>query len=1011
MNHRHILPLAFLSPAALMLATSLTPLALAEEIVVGAGQTERGGVILAPGDALTNNGSIRDAGAGEPAVQLSAPGEVVFIVNSVTGVITTADGAGIGVDGSIGEVTNRGRIEATRIGVGADGTIGTFRNSGTIVSLNSQAVGTSGGFGTFVNEAGGALVGRTRGVGTDGGFDRLENHGSISAETGDAATASGSVGILINTGAIASRGQSGIGISGAVGTFDNSGTIEGAEWQAVRLGRGVDRFINQQTGIIRNTDAGAGDGHGVGFDTDLADGGAVGAFANHGLIKGDLGSGDSWGVGFFDNGGGGAPNAFSNGTFLNTGTIEGAGGVLARGGFNDFSNSGTISGLERGAIDSWGRIEVFSNTGLIEGGRANAVYLGTGVGQFTNGAAGVIRNENNAGSHGNGVAINIAIEGAGPVGSFQNEGTIAADPNSSDGIGVGFFSDGQPAYQVGSFRNSGSISGRGNGVDFDGGVDLFVNSGAITSQRSAGVRVNGAVGRFENSGSIASSERRGVNFEQRVERFENSGRIVSYQNGVSFDSGFITANNSGTIVSTAPSGEIGVRIDEAGGTFVNSGAIRGATGVVYILEGPGPNTFINSGVVEGRRGMAIDFAGDQDGGDDVLILRTGSQLLGDVEFGAGTDSLDLSDFRGNALIRAFGLENLEPGDNLIFMDGPDDFGVVEPTGITAAAPVMALDTTTQIRSVIANQLSLESGRRRDASKVMGYAPVGQSVASAAISGAEAPPMENNHWISLIGGGSADDGPVPIGNVFGGVVAGSHAQFGTGKLGVLGGVTAGRADVNEGGQVITATTGILGVYGSTAVGVVELDFSVLGGVGSNRSEREVMTPGGVDAAMGEFGSWFLSPSAGVAVPVLSTDAGNMKVTGRLSYVGGSAGGYTETESALALRVGERSISLLDARFGLAGDVQAGTTAHGVVTVSGKGGVFVQSHLGDASTPVTLFGQTQNAMAPDSTEWGLYAGGGMAADIGNDFSLTAGLDGQVRFDGMISATARVGIAGSF
>jgi hypothetical protein len=183
--------------------------------------------------------------------------------------------------------------------------------------------------------------------------------------------------------------------------------------------------------------------------------------------------------------------------------------------------------------------------------------------------------------------------------------------------------------------------------------------------------------------------------------------------------------------------------------------------------------------------------------------------------------------------------------------------------------------------------------------------------------------------------------------------------------------------------------------------------LLGGGADNTSERRVVTPGGVETATADFGSWFLSPSIGLAAPVLSTDQGELKVTGRLSYVGGNADGYSETGSSLNLVVGEQSISLLDARFGLAGEYHTGPG----VTLSGNAGLFAQSNFGGSTTPVTLFGQTQGAVVPGSTEWGIYAGAAMSAEIAPSLNLTAGVDGQIRFDGLMSAAAKVGIAGSF
>ena len=48
---------------------------------------------------------------------------------------------------------------------------------------------------------------------------------------------------------------------------------------------------------------------------------------------------------------------------------------------------------------------------------------------------------------------------------------------------------------------------------------------------------------------------------------------------------------------------------------------------------------------------------------------------------------------GNALLRAFDVETLVAGGNLVFDLGANEFGVVEPFGVTASAPLVALPPT------------------------------------------------------------------------------------------------------------------------------------------------------------------------------------------------------------------------------------------------------------------------------------------------------------------------------
>lgn len=852
--------------------------------------------------------------------------------------------------------------------------------------------GAGGGVAFILNEATGTIT-ATGGwaVGINGDLGRFENAGSVTTDTDAALGVAGDLGTFLNTGTMITSDGAGVGVNGSVGTFDNRGAITGHNDPAVVLNGPVGRFVN--SGSLTSPSN---------WTTTYFDAGVL-DFENTGSI---LNTGNGNGVEF--NTGNGPV-----GTFVNTGTIRVTGDGTAVGIYGDtfavgsIVNGGTVQALTESAFNIDPMVGAFTNSGLIEGGSWDAVFFGGGVQQFHNTATGVIRNLDSAGNAGNGVVVSTDLINGGAVGSFINDGTILADLSGGTGTGVGFYEDGNGAFTVGSFANAGTISGANNGVESVSAIGTFTNSGSIASANFTSVRLQGAVGSFTNSGVVTAAQGRGVEFFDHVTAFNNTGTIQSFENGVTFRSTFGVASNAGTIVSTADSGQIGVRIDEAGGTFTNTGTIRGAAGVVYILNAPGPNTFINAGTIDGMGGAAIVFDAGADGGNDALLLRTGSRLFGSVFFGAGDDTLDLSEFRGNTLLRAFDVETLVAGGNLVFDLGANEFGVVEPFGVTASAPLVALDTTTQIRNLIASKLATPVSGTGEESLLLGYAPIAENTAASAAIGELDTVSSNTLWASLLAGGSTGGGPVAVNNLFGGIVAGGHARVGSGNLGLLGGATTGRVDINNGGQRITASTGIAGVYGDLELGVVSLDYSLLGGAAGNTSEREVVTPGGMQTATGQFGSWFISPSLGLAVPVLATEQGELRVTGRLSYVGGSVGGYTETGSSLDLVVGAQTISLLDARLGLAGDYDAGAG----MTVSANAGVFAQSNLGGSSTPVTLFGQTQSAVAPASTELGVYAGAGLSADLGNGLKLSAAADGQVRFDGHASASLQAGLSNSF
>ena len=935
--------LTTVSPAALLLAGLFTAgNAAAVDHVVPEGGSLPNGIVLANGDSLTNSGSITNNGA--PAVGYPGPntGTVVFILNNETGTIQATGGWGIGIDGSLGSFENHGAVSTdTDAALGVGGNLGTFVNTGTMVTTDGAGVGVNGTVGTFTNS------------------------GTITGANDPAAV-----------------------FNGAVGSFTNSGTLQSATgWTTTFFGDGVTSFDN--SGTILNTSTGRG------VEVDL-DNGAIGTFVNSGTITGGAGR---QGVGLFG-------NAFSVGTFDNSGTITG--------------NANTAV-----AIDA--AVGTFTNSGILTGGNWDAVFVGKGVTSFVNTATGIIQNVNHNGNGGNGVGFNTDMVNGGQVVAFENHGMIKADPASNEGVGVGFFDNGNGTFTVSSFVNTGTISGTGNGVGGNGGFGTFTNSGTIQGGQWSGIWADGPVGTFSNSGTISSvqdhganfndtvgtftnsgtilgPQARGVEFDGFVTSFSNSGTIDSFQNGVSFGGGFGTASNSGTIISRAANGEIGVRIDEPGGTFTNTGTIEGPAAVVYILNTTGPNTLVNAGTLRGTDGGAVWF----DNGDDLLRLETGSQIFGDVGFGGGDDTIDVSGFSGNTLLRVYGLENVVPGDRLVHFDQPNDLlAVIEPAGVTQPAQLVTTALAGQVHNIVGPVLNSVGAGADDAVEPLGYMPVAlQTAADLAI---VEPPAGPRIWTTAIGGGSTDSNPVNISSLYGALVAGTHAELaGNTTLGALVGVGRGRVDIGSSNHIVDSTTGLAGLYGRHSAGIVDLDFSLLAGVSGHQSSRQVVALGGLETARADYASWFVAPALGIAVPVLQTDTGEVDLVGRVSYVGGNVAGYTETGSSLNLTVGNQAIGLLDARLGL----DSTFNVDGSNTVlNANAGLFAQSNLGDTTVPVTFLGQTQNTAVAGSTEFGLYGGIGLTAHVSPSVTLTAGADAQWHFSGQVSGAVRAGLSAGF
>ena len=290
---------------------------------------------------------------------------------------------------------------------------------------------------------------------------------------------------------------------------------------------------------------------------------------------------------------------------------------------------------------------------------------------------------------------------------------------------------------------------------------------------------------------------------------------------------------------------------------------------------------------------------------------------------------------------------------------------------------------------------------------LGYMPVApETAADLAIID---PPLGPKIWANAIGGGSRDTSPVSISSLYGALVAGSHAEVAADTtLGLLAGLGRGRVDINTGNHTVDSTTGVAGIYGRHDAGIVKLDFSVLAGVSSHQSARQLVALGALETARADYASWFIAPAVGVAVPVFELDTGTVDLTGRVSYVGGHVSGYSETGSNLNLTVGDQGFGVIDARLGLDGTfgIEGSDTS-----LNANGGLFVQANPGNANVPVTFLGQTQNAALSGTTEIGLYGGLGFRTEVSSSVALTAGADAEVNFSGDVSGALRAGLVADF
>ncbi|MFD2182641.1 autotransporter domain-containing protein [Rhodoplanes azumiensis] len=614
---------------------------IAADVVVPAGTTDTTGKTLIDGDRLivqdtgalsvngtavsstvtTPNGiSIENAGivestaSGGRAVNIAGSNNnlrLITIVNAPTGTIRSADDA-IRVNADLGT-----------------GSVVTITNSGLILSsadgqaLDLAAIASGRATITITNTATGVI----RAVGNDAirpgsGNITIANDGLIDA------TASASRAINTNidltklytftltngaTGIIQSQDDAvrinGSGVTGASTTvqvsIDNAGVIRStgagsAAGQAIDLDNITSSaarvtIVNRETGVITASNA---DAIRPGQNFTLTNYGRIIALSEP--VPTDRPSSD--GIDLQDN---------HTGTIYNYGLISGA-----KAGINVGTGStvtvynyadGTIVGQDGSGVGS-DNIATVYNWGTITGTIDTTSARGDGDGIDVDGVATIV-------NYG-------LIQGLGAKG-WDDGGRL----NNSEGIAIG----------GGSVTNYGTISGAGAGIVVNNDSTLSRSGTAATTiVNAAGATI---VGR--SSYAIRLENKTGTSADD--DTIVNAGTIIG--NGVIPDAGATIYLQSGAVDGNSVGTLDGV-------VYTGTGSARFIRGDGSAIQmGEGADRLVNSGVIVGNTGRAVNM----EGGDDTVSVMPGSRIVGLVNGGAGTDTLDyqkvgLSDAKKAALL-------------------------------------------------------------------------------------------------------------------------------------------------------------------------------------------------------------------------------------------------------------------------------------------------------------------------------------------------------------------------
>lgn len=392
-------------------------------------------------------------------------------------------------------------------------------------------------------------------------------------------------------------------------------------------------------------------------------------------------------------------NADDDTVITNAGTITGSDEGIQIEEASSVANSGTITGADRGIDGDDFTGIVIENSGTITGTGNDAIRVGADAvidnsGIITGGDEGIqLEAGGSIVNSGEITGADRGIDGDGFAGiALQNSGTITG--TGSDGVRLG---------DDAVVENSGTITGGDDGVQV-GANSSVTNTGTITALVAEGINGNEDGVRVENSGTITG-------FDDAVNLADdayvlNTGTILSNgtaQDGVDLDSG--TVINHGTILSLATADGDGIDFDEgsSGPSFVlNTGLIEGQRGINADDLDTQSQTVTNYGTIIGRSGIAISLAG----GDDVLELGTGSQIIGAIDLGDGTDTFRLLAPMHTTFTFVSAAEIVEDGGNplIVSADGLQAVAV-DPEVMSAGDRLAAFGLT----GVLGTALDLAEG--------------------------------------------------------------------------------------------------------------------------------------------------------------------------------------------------------------------------------------------------------------------------------------------------------------
>ncbi|MES2195692.1 MAG: autotransporter domain-containing protein [Pseudomonadota bacterium] len=595
---------------------------------------------------------------------------------------------------------------------------------------------------------------------------------------------------------------------------------------------------------------------------------------------------------------------------------------------------------------------------------------------------------------------------------------------------------------VGDIRTDGAFfAAIGNAESINSGRagDISTTTGAATGTATT---VNEATG---IAGNLSASA-------------VNLGNAVTINRGIAGNLTSTTVNGSAAIINSGTAGTgnaiIAAGSDNGPASIVNTGTIRGVAQLTSSYAGSaGPGSFLtNSGLIDGSGGQygAIDITANAPGSRTTLNLLPGSQIIGQIfltcDASAPTAVNITSGPRARSSVLTFGNSDGTCGimdgspvtvSNAIYVISGNSVAIVDPSSFSVASRNV-VDVTHAIQSLATGRLANPAPASGDGPAV-GFAP----------SGNVARDMANDAFAAIPGLAYASQDRVLLGNPTftsadgtsiwgqgfggrrtapeGGPVLRSVNSFYGGAFGIdrivqprlrLGAYIGGgnvQSELDASSGRTTTDFGFGGVYGRYTLNDAFVDFSLLGGGGSNATSRRLdnnLAAGGIQTASARYSSWFVSPE--LAYGLVRALGNNTTLTPivRLRYLAAGFGGYQENGSAADLTIASRLAHYIEERGGIAISHDLAGVANGRLQLTGTAGVSALQRAGDSNVKAVLLGQSLAFATPgQGNVTGFYAGAAIDWRHVSGASLFAATEFNTMSDASRTITGRGGFRFAF